>query len=86
MTDAITCQVCGKVSHHPQDVLRGYCAWCHGFTRSHPDETLGPPCAPDCPGRHRYRSWRVAAEHAQGCPRRAWLEAVDRQQLVRNAP
>jgi hypothetical protein len=26
------CQVCGAVSHHPEDVKNGYCGVCHAFT------------------------------------------------------
>ncbi len=29
-----TCPICGKTSHHPEDVRYGYCANCHAFTRT----------------------------------------------------
>jgi hypothetical protein len=33
---AISCRVCGRVSHHPEDVARRYCGHCHAF-----HDTLG---------------------------------------------
>lgn len=29
----ITCPVCKATTHHPDDIERGYCGHCHGFTR-----------------------------------------------------
>jgi hypothetical protein len=29
-----TCPICGKETHHPEDVRFGYCVACHAFTRS----------------------------------------------------
>jgi hypothetical protein len=29
---SFTCPVCGRVSHHPEDVRHGYCGACHAFT------------------------------------------------------
>jgi hypothetical protein len=31
---SITCKVCGRTSHHPEDVRYLYCGYCHAF---HPD-------------------------------------------------
>lgn len=28
----ITCPVCGRISHHPDDVREGYCGACHDWT------------------------------------------------------
>ena len=29
---SFTCPLCGRVSHHPDDVSHGYCGACHEFT------------------------------------------------------
>lgn len=36
---SITCHLCGRTSHHPQDVDNKYCSFCHVF---HVEETQGP--------------------------------------------
>jgi len=30
-TKAIRCHRCGRVSHHPEDVTRKYCGFCHMY-------------------------------------------------------
>lgn len=32
MSETFTCPACGAVSHHPMDVLEGYCGACHDWT------------------------------------------------------
>jgi transposase len=32
MGPTITCPVCGKTSHNPNDVREGYCGYCHDWT------------------------------------------------------
>jgi len=32
MTTSITCPVCGRTSYNPNDVLWGYCGFCHDWT------------------------------------------------------
>jgi hypothetical protein len=29
---SITCPVCGRTSHNPNDVREGYCGFCHDWT------------------------------------------------------
>jgi len=29
---SITCPVCGMTSHHPMDIVEGYCGNCHAWT------------------------------------------------------
>jgi ribosomal protein L37AE/L43A len=31
-TQTITCPVCKRTSHHPTDVVEGYCGACHDWT------------------------------------------------------
>ena len=30
--ESITCPVCGRTSHHPEDVRQGYCGYCSDWT------------------------------------------------------
>ena len=39
---AITCNTCGKTSHHPQDVVQRYCGYCHRFHDDKKAETKQP--------------------------------------------
>lgn len=32
MPESITCGICSRTSHHPEDVRQGYCGNCHAFT------------------------------------------------------
>jgi hypothetical protein len=39
---SITCPICSRTSHHPEDVAQGYCGACHAFTRE--CASGGPRC------------------------------------------
>jgi hypothetical protein len=57
---AITCPVCGKTSHHPEDVRQGYCGNCHAFTHG---RRLEPRACPTCRQPMRLDSvFRIAHE------------------------
>lgn len=67
MSDSITCPRCGMTSHHPRDVLEGYCGNCHDWTSGWTNMVHNAAGLIDCPDHGVQRLVLAAFDGCRDC-------------------